>query len=115
MTDELLFTAVNQLNRTGSVRDESQGILVARLNLQAGNRSQNLSDFSTSLKLFERGISHLPNAHWGKQYDLSLALYNSTASSACALNHTEKVTYLYEQILANSRSFDDRLPCECPT
>ncbi|KAL7526176.1 hypothetical protein ACHAWF_001660, partial [Thalassiosira exigua] len=59
--DELLFAAINQINRGGvhSLPDSKQKVVVAELNLKAGKHSIELSDFSTALKLFEHGISFL--------------------------------------------------------
>lgn len=60
--DELFFLAVNQINRGGHniLVDPNQKVMVAALNLKAGKRSVELSDFSTALKLFEHGELRFP-------------------------------------------------------
>ena len=55
--DDLFFVAVNQINRGGPniLTDPNQKVMIAALDLKAGNRSIELSDCSTALKLFEHG------------------------------------------------------------
>ena len=99
--DELFYTAVNQINRGGAdcLSDSRQRVMVAALNLKAGQRSLELSDFSTALKLFEHGISFLDgNEQWTSHYNLSLQLFDAAVETACALSDTQAVTRLSQQV-----------------
>ncbi len=59
--DELFFVAVNQINQGGSaaVHEPTQKSIVAELNLKAGRRSIQLSDYNTAVKFFQHRISFL--------------------------------------------------------
>ena len=112
--DELFFVAVNQINRGGAevLTDPNQKVMVAKLNLKAGKRAIELSDFSTALKLFEHGTSFLNNEErWTTQYSLSLDLFDAAVETACALNNAAGVQRLSEPILAHGKCNDDKLKC----
>lgn len=112
--DELFFIAVHQINRGGPsvLPDSKQRDMVAALNLKAGKRSIELSDFSTAFSLFQHGISFLDKDKcWKSQYALSLGLFDAAVEMACALNGGEAVRRLSEQLLANTRCDDDKLNC----
>lgn len=55
--DDLFFVAVNQINRGGPgvLGDPNRKVMMAALNMKAGKRSIELSDFSSALKLYEHG------------------------------------------------------------
>jgi predicted ATPase len=63
--DELFFLAVNQMNRGGpnAVLDPSQKFVFAGLNLRAGRRAIDLSDYNAAFQLFQHGISFLGDNH----------------------------------------------------
>lgn len=110
--DELFFVAVNQINRAGPavLSDMNQKMMVAALNLKAGKRSIEMSDFSAALALFQHGISFLDNSEsWASQYSLNLELYDAAVETACALNDAGSVRRLSAQVIANARCEDDKL------
>lgn len=51
--DSLLFLAAGQINRGGpsSVEDAEQGLLIANLNLRAGHKAMEMSDFSSAFSV----------------------------------------------------------------
>ena len=51
----VLFTAVNQLNLGGphAVQDKSQYVTAARLNLRAGKKAMEMSDYETAYSYFD--------------------------------------------------------------
>jgi len=55
--DDLFFVAMNQINRGGpdALGDPKRKVMMAALNLKAGKRSIELSDFSSAIKLYEHG------------------------------------------------------------
>ena len=112
--DELAFLAVNQVNRGGPnvVLDPSQKFVFAELNLRAGRRAIDLSDYNTAFQLFEHGISFLGNNHWVAHYNLSIDLFDAAAEAACVLNKGTAVTAYSQQLVAHAKCFDDKLNCK---
>ncbi|KAL7538397.1 hypothetical protein ACHAWF_010802, partial [Thalassiosira exigua] len=115
--DELLFAAINQINRgarlgADCLPNSKQKVMVAELNLKAGKRSIELSDFSTALKLFEHGISFLDQEErWTAQYKLSLDLFDAAAEVACNLNDPGAVKKLSQEVGAHAKCDNDNLNC----
>lgn len=108
--DRLLLTAVAQINHGGpkAVIDEEQAVVVAKLNLDAGKKAMDMSDFFAAHSFFKHGISYLRRGHWDKQYDLSLELFNLAAK--CALTNAEhdSLKMLTEQIMQSAKCFEDK-------
>jgi predicted ATPase len=112
--DELFFVAVNQMNRggPGTLTDPNQKTMVAKLNLKAGKRAIDLSDYNTAFPLFEHGISFLGSDHWVAQYDLSIDLCEAVAEAACVLKRLPDVNLYSNQLYDHARCFDDKLNCK---
>ncbi len=115
--EELLFVAVNQLNQggSGSVHDPSLKNVIAELNLKAGRRSIDLSDYNTAFKLFQHGISFLGDEKWTLQYQLSVALYDVVSGAAFVLNNLAAVRFYTDEVVTHARCFDDKLNCKTDT
>jgi predicted ATPase len=109
--DELFFAAVNQINMGGpaAIHDISQKNIIAELNLKAGRRSIELSDFNTAFALFEHGISFLEDNKWSHNYQLSLDLYDAAAEAAVTLNKPAAVSRYTDAVVSHARCFDDKL------
>jgi predicted ATPase len=67
-SNHLLLTAANQLNLAGpeAVQDRSQIVIVATLNLRAGKKAMEMSDFGAAYSYFDYGISFLRKNHCGR-------------------------------------------------
>ena len=118
--EELFFAAVNQINLGGptAVQEPSQRKVMAELNLKAGRRAIELSDYNTAFTLFEHGISFLEDDDWTLNYQLSLALYDAVAEAALIRNCLSAVTHYTDLVVLHGRCFDDKLHCkiiECLT
>mmetsp|Transcript_43870 Transcript_43870/g.92281 ORF Transcript_43870/g.92281 Transcript_43870/m.92281 type:complete len:1556 (+) Transcript_43870:78-4745(+) len=112
--DELVFTAVNQVNKGGPdvVNDQVQRMNIAKLNLRAGRHSTLIAgDFNTAFELFQHGISFLEDDHWQSQYELSIDLFDAAVESACVLNKGEIVINYSGQVVNHARCYDDKLTC----
>ncbi|KAL7437496.1 hypothetical protein ACHAXM_005669 [Skeletonema potamos] len=109
--DGILFIAVNQLNHGGpaAVQDPSQSFTVADMNLRAGKKAIQMADFKIASSYFDHGISFLRNNHWMEHYDLSLELFELAAKCALTNGDHDRVKLLYEQVLTEARSFEDKL------
>ena len=107
----VLFTAVNQLNLGGptAVQNESHGITASRLNLRAGKKAMEMSDYETAYSYFDNGISFLSENHWQEHYELSLELFSLGAKCALTNSDHPNLQLLSGQVIANARSFEDKL------
>ena len=86
--DALIFTVIDQINNAKryGVTEASMNISCAKMNLQAGKRSMELSDFVSAWQYVVYGISFLPEAKWeSSTYELTLSLHEAGAL-ACFVN-----------------------------
>jgi len=109
----VLFIAANQFNLggPGAVQHESQKVFVANLNLRAGKKAMEMSDFEAAYSYFDSGISFLrkKHRHWEEHYSLSLELFDVAAK--CALTNGDFVSLnrLSQQVSRNAQSSEDKL------
>jgi predicted ATPase len=110
-SNHLLLTAVNQLNLAGpeAVRDESQNIIVANLNLRAGKKAMEMSDFVAAYSYLDNGISFLRKNHWSEHYAVSLELFDLAAKCALTNGDIVSLDVLSKQVIEYGRSFQDKL------
>jgi predicted ATPase len=115
--EELFFAAVNQINQGGptAVHEQSQKSVFAQLNLKAGRRSIELSDYNTALMLFQHGISFLEVEDWALNYQLCLDLYDLVAESALTVNKLSVVSLCMDCVALHARCIDDKLHCKQPS
>eukprot|EP00986_Skeletonema_menzelii_P016812 scaffold16024_cov145-Skeletonema_menzelii.AAC.1 len=85
--DNFIFTAVTQLNIAGpeAVEDKRQYAAVASVNLRAGKKAMEMSDFEAAYSYFDNGITFLRKKHWEEHYSLSLELFDLAAG--CSLTN----------------------------
>jgi len=112
--EELFFAAVNQINQGGptAVHEPSQRNIIAQLNLKAGRRSIELSDYNSAFKLLQHGISFFGDDHWLLSYQLSLDLYDAVVEVSLILNKLSAVTFYSNEVISCARCFDDKLHCK---
>ena len=110
-SDDILFIAVNQLNLGGpvTVQDPSQSHTVALMNLKAGKKAMEMSDFKTASSYLNHGISFLREHHWKEHYGLSLELFELSAKCALTNGDHNRVKLLVEEVLEATQSFEDKL------
>ena len=109
--DAILFAAANQLNLGGpeAIEDMSQNFIVAALNLRAGKKAMEMSDFRTAYSYFDHGISFLRKNHWKEHYSLSLELFDLASKCALANGDLVSLTLLSDHVLLHGHSFEDKL------
>jgi predicted ATPase len=110
-SDEMLFTAMNQINRGGAhlLLDANLRSTMASLNLRAGKRCTAISDFVSAQKFYESGISFLNSDHWEDQYELSIELFEAMVDVACTLNDGEHAKHYSEALLFHAKKYSDKL------
>jgi len=109
--DSNLLIAVNQLNLASpeAVQERSQNVTIAKLNLQAGKKTMEMSDFVAAYSYFDNGISFLRKKHWEEHYALSLELFDLAAKCALTNGDIVSLKILSEQVIAYGRSYGDKL------
>lgn len=109
--DAMLFTAVHQFNLAGvvAIRDAQDFFAIAKYNLIAGERSAQMSDFSTAYTLFCNGISFLPENHWHNHYRFSLEIYEWACNASLASGNIQGFGSLASEVIKHARSFGDKL------
>ncbi|KAK1742112.1 putative AAA ATPase [Skeletonema marinoi] len=109
--DSNLLIAVNQLNLASpeAVQERSQNVIIAKLNLQAGKKTMEMSDFVAAYSYFDNGISFLRKKHWEEHYALSLELFDLAAKCALTNGDIVSLKILSEQVIAYGRSYGDKL------
>eukprot|EP00984_Skeletonema_dohrnii_P018707 scaffold8788_cov76-Skeletonema_dohrnii-CCMP3373.AAC.1 len=107
----VLFTAVNQLNLGGppAVQDVSHYITAAQLNLRAGKKAMEMSDYETAYSYFDSGLSYLRKKHWQEHYALSLELYSLAAKCALTNGDHTSLKLLTAEVVAKAHFFEDKL------
>jgi len=109
----LLLTAATQLNLGGptAVQDMSQIVIVATLNLRAGKKALDMSNFEAAYAYFDYGISFLRknHCHWDEQYGLSLELFVLAAKCALVNGNLTSLNDLSEQVQHKAHSLEDKL------
>jgi predicted ATPase len=117
----LLLSAANQLNLAGpeAVQDRRQNVIAATLNLRAGKKAMEMSDFEAAhsyfdcgisfLRDFHCGISFLRENHWDEYYDLSLELFDLAAKCTLVNGDLVGLNVLSEQVLQKAHSLEDKL------
>eukprot|EP01082_Thalassiosira_pseudonana_P000049 g415.t1 g415 contig1:1001330-1002763(+) len=110
-SDEMLFTALNQINRGGPLllSDFNQRNTISSLNLRAGKRCIAISDVTSALSFYESGISFLNPKHWLDQYELSFELFEATISASCTLNDAHRTKQFSDSLLLHAKNYDDKL------
>eukprot|EP00985_Skeletonema_marinoi_P019265 scaffold10976_cov95-Skeletonema_marinoi.AAC.1 len=68
-----------------------------------------MSDFGAAYSYFNHGISFLQEGHWQEHYDLSLRLFELAAKCALAIGDLASSMLHSEQVMKESRSFEDAL------
>jgi predicted ATPase len=100
--DTLLLVAVGQINLGGptAVSDYEQGLMVANLNLVAGEKAMAMSDFFAAYSL--------KKGHWVDHYDLTLDLYMGASKCALANGNHSSLGIMLDQVLHYAKSPEDK-------
>jgi len=94
---------------TEAVQDGSQNAIVANLNLRAGKKAMEMSDFEAAYSYFDYGISFLRKNHWKEHYTLSLELFDLAARCALTNGDIVSLKLLSQQVMTKAHSLGDKL------
>lgn len=111
-TNDATFLIVDQINHgVPSLVQPEGAVEIAELNLKAGVRAMEFSDYLTASSYLSKARSLLPTSHWQDHYELSLRLYFMSAKVAysCSTDNIQHTRTLLKAILENGRSIGDKL------
>ncbi|KAL3760940.1 hypothetical protein ACHAWU_009619 [Discostella pseudostelligera] len=111
-TNDATFLIVDQINHgVPSLVQPEGAVEIAELNLKAGVRAMEFSDYLTASSYLSKAMSLLPTSHWQDHYELSLRLYFLSAKAAysCSTDNIQHTRTLLKAILENGRSIGDKL------
>ena len=111
-SDANLFAAVTQLNLGGpaALQSREESSTVSTLNLSAGKKAMEMSDFKAAYSFFDNGISFLQKKHWQQHYELSFELFCLATKCALANGDFVSLKLLSEQVLKYARVLEEKLP-----
>ena len=103
---ENLFDIVDHLNlgRTLVADDASFLLELARLNLEAAQKSKQSTAYAAARDYLSTGLSCLPEESWRDHYDLTLAFYREHAQVAYLLGDFDQSRQRLETILARAHT-----------
>ncbi|MBC7919743.1 MAG: AAA family ATPase [Ferruginibacter sp.] len=108
--DDSLFEIVNQINiGLELVREPSERVQWANLNLLAGRKAKHSAAYRPAFDYLQTGIDLLPAGAWRTHYPLALALYTEAAGAAFLSNHPAQMENWVETVLQNAATVLDRV------
>jgi len=108
---DAVFPIVDQINRglQSVLQAPAMCIASAELNLEAGVKCCEQSDFSTANTYLTKALSLLPNDTWASHYNLSLQLHFLSAKSAYSCGDSEKACKAVRAILKEGSCIEDKV------
>jgi predicted ATPase len=109
---DTIFLTASQINhgKEWILKDKDLSIAVAKLNMKAGKKAIDGCDHKTAYSYLSAALSLLPEDHWESNYNLSLRLSFSMASTANASGKTDESELILRRISERARCFEDKLP-----
>lgn len=109
--DELLFSAVSQLNLAGPLvqNDAKVSADVAEYNLVAAKKAMAPADFSRAASFLTYGIAFLDEDSWTSNYKLSLELHELHSKCSLVIGDFDALTKVSNAVLEKSFCFEDKL------
>jgi len=103
--NDKVFDIVSHLNQAlDTLHEKDERLLVAELNLKAGQKAKAGSAFVYAKEYIETALQLLDEACWQNQYDLTLSLHNENAHLAALTGQFEQIETTSEIIEANARN-----------
>ncbi|MEG5235734.1 protein kinase domain-containing protein [Microcoleus sp. AT9b-C3] len=108
--EENIFDIVNQLNvGIGTISQQSEKTQLAHLNLTAGRKAKAASAYEAAVRYLRVAMELLPADCWQSQYDLTLAIYESTAEAEYLNIKYENSKKLVDIVLQKAKNLLDKM------
>ena len=103
---EATLPIVDLINR--GLHSIEKNVEIAQLNLEAGKKCFEQSDYATADTYLKKGLSLLPDNPWHSQYPLTLELYCLSSMSAYACGNSENAQDAVQVVLKEAHCIDDK-------
>ncbi|MEG4203039.1 AAA family ATPase [Microcoleus sp. Pol7_A1] len=108
--EENIFDIVNQLNvGIDTISQPVEKIDLARLNLTAGRKAKAASAYEAAVRYLRVAMELLPADCWQSQYDLTLAIYESTAEAEYLNINYENSKKLVDIVLEKAKNLLEKM------
>ena len=108
--EEKIFDIVNQLNYgVELITDLPQRDELAQLNCIAGEKAKAATAYGAAFNYLTVGLELLGENSWQRQYDLTLALYQTAAEVAYLNTDFEQMEQMVEVVLAQGKTLLDKI------
>lgn len=103
--------AVDQINNycKDSLPSSEERALYANINATAAKYAMSSSSFEQARSYIDSGMKLLDDDHWQSQYELSLDLYEKSASVCCMNGDTSTMRSHLDEVITNTKTFQDSL------
>ncbi|MCP4351243.1 MAG: AAA family ATPase [Desulfobacterales bacterium] len=107
--EEEIFDILNHLNfAVDLIREKSERLQLARLNLEAGKKARRSAAFEPAYNYLGTGISLLDSDTWETCYDLTLELFNECIEAARLGGYFTEMEQLSVTLVQNARKPTDQ-------
>ncbi|MEG4495048.1 ATP-binding protein [Microcoleus sp. D3_18_C4] len=108
--EENIFDIVNQLNvGIDTISQQSEKTQLAQLNLTAGHKAKAAAAYEAAVRYLRVAMELLPADSWQSHYDLTLAIYESTAEAEYLNINYEASKKMVDIVLQNSKSLLEKV------
>src|SRR6476469_7653247 len=108
--EENIFDIVNQLNvGIDTISQQSEKTQLAQLNLTAGRKAKADAAYEVAVRYLRVAMELLPADCWESQYDLTLAIYESTAEAEYLNINYEDSKKLVDIVLQKSQTLLEKV------
>ncbi|MEG4070772.1 AAA family ATPase [Microcoleus sp. Pol11C2] len=108
--EENIFDIVNQLNvGIDTISQQSEKTQLAQLNLTAGRKAKAAAAYEAAVRYLRVAMELLPADSWQSHYDLTLAIYESTAESEYLNINYEKSKKLVDIVVEKATSLLEKV------
>ena len=107
---EKIFEIVDHLNiGITLIKDESERIEIAQLNLIAGQKAKAATAYGAAAKYLQAGLRLLVNFSWDTEYELTLSLHTEAAEAAFLSGDFEQMQILVEALQQHAKNLLDKV------
>ncbi|MBN1847027.1 MAG: AAA family ATPase [Deltaproteobacteria bacterium] len=110
LLEDRLFLILKHLNMgRDSIREESDKIKAAELNLLACKKAKESNAYNSAMGYADAGIALLPEDSWNLHFELTLNLYKEGAESHSFTGNLEEADRLFNEALSQVKDVEDKI------